>query len=113
MCIRDSYFPTVNGIVNGVQSQQPAGVSTASGTRASYGPSVSVSYLLFDVGGRRGTVAIAWETAFAEAYTHNRTVQATVLQVEQAYFGYVGARALRDAQRTSVRDAQASYGAAR
>jgi TolC family type I secretion outer membrane protein len=119
---RGSYWPTVDGVVNAARSDQPAGAAGqsggaagagAGGPRSTYGPSLSLNYQLLDFGGRRGAVATARETAFAAAYTHNRVVQTTVLQVEQAYFGYVGARALRDAQRTSVAEAQASYDAAR
>jgi TolC family type I secretion outer membrane protein len=110
---RGSYFPTLNGVVNGTKAEQPTGVQPVARTRTSYGPSLSANYLVLDIGGRGGTVENARETAFATAYTHNRTVQQTVLQVEQAYFGYVGSRALRDAQRTSVQEAQAGYEAAR
>ncbi|HKG95813.1 MAG TPA: TolC family protein, partial [Gemmatimonadaceae bacterium] len=120
---RASYLPAVSGVVTGSRSQQPAAATSSSsssssstaaaGPRTSYVPSVSLSYLLFDVGGRSGTVDNARETAFALAFTHNQVLQATVLQVEQAYFGYAGARALRDAQRESVREARASYDAAR
>ncbi|HKG94657.1 MAG TPA: TolC family protein, partial [Gemmatimonadaceae bacterium] len=118
---RASYLPTVSGVVTGSRSEQPAAATSnssssstaAAGARTSYVPSLSLSYLLFDVGGRSGTVDNARETAFALAFTHNQVLQTTVLQVEQAYFGYAGARALRDAQRESVREARASYDAAR
>ena len=110
---RGAYFPTVTGFVDGGRSQQPGAANTVAGPRSSYGPSLSVNYLLFDFGGRRATVQGARESAFAVAYTHNRVVQSTVLQVEEAYFGYVSTRALRDAQRSAVAEAQASYNAAR
>ena len=112
---RANYFPTVNGVVTAGRSEQPAagGGVGLGGVRTSYGPSVSLNYLLFDFGGRGGTVQGARETAFAQAYTHNRVLQTTVLQVEQAYFTYVAARALHDAQRTAVQEAQTSHDAAR
>ena len=110
---RTTYVPTVNGVISDGRSDPPGGGETAGGLRTSYGASLSLAYLLFDFGGRSGTVASARNSAFADAYTHNRVVQTTVLQVEQGYFGYVGARALLEAQRVAVREAQASYDAAR
>jgi outer membrane protein len=117
---RSSYWPTLDGVVSAARSDQPVGAASqavgatgASGLRTSYGSSVSVGYLLLDFGGRRGAVNGARATAFAAAYAHNRAVQTTVLQAEQGYFSFVGARALRDGQRTSVLEAQASYDAAR
>ena len=110
---RASYFPTINGVMSGTRSDQPGGSATVAGLRTAYGPSLSLAYLVLDFGGRSGTVGSARETAFAEAYTHNRVVQTTVLQAQQAYFGYVASRALRDAQRVAVQEAQASYDAAR
>jgi outer membrane protein len=110
---RGAYFPTMTGVVDGGRADQPASGNAGAGLRTSYGPSLSLHYLLLDFGGRRGTVQNARESTFAVAYTHNRVVQSTVLQVEEAYFGYVSARGLRDAQRAALVEAQASYEAAR
>ena len=112
---RASYLPVVNGLVAGPRSaQSSAGAGAAGGfdARTSYVPSVSLSYALFDFGARSGSVRSAREMAFASAYTHNRVIQTTVLQVEAAYFAYASARGLREAQATSVQEAQASYAAA-
>lgn len=111
---RAAYWPQVNGAATAGRADQPGGSATSlTGPRTTYAPSLSLSYLLFDLGGRGGTVESARQGAFAQAYTHNRVVQTTVLQAEEAYFAYAGARALRDAQRVSVREAQASFDAAR
>jgi TolC family type I secretion outer membrane protein len=117
---RGAYFPTVDGAVTAVRTTQPATATSASGgptvlvenTRSSILPTLNVNYLLFDVGGRAGRVASARENAFALDFTHNATIRNTVLQVEQAYFTYVGTRALLEAQRQSVQDALTSYRAA-
>lgn len=116
---RGSFLPTVDAVVNATRSSQPAATSSGNGgtviidrTRTSVAPAISVNYLLFDLGGRGGRVAAARENAFALGFTHNATIRNTVLQVEQAYFTYVGTRALLEAQRTSVQEALASYRAA-
>lgn len=116
---RASWLPTIDGTVNAVTSRQPsANASSSSGVsfsrpRSQFGPSLSLNYLVLDVGGRTGSVEAARQSAFALDFTHNATVTNTVLAVEQAYFAYVGTRALLAAQQTSVREAQASYDAAR
>lgn len=131
---RSSYFPSVSGAVIASRALSASSASGGSasavgsdstnssttglgaggstGARTTYGSSLSLSYLVFDFGARNGIVEEARETAFATAYTHNRVVQTTVLQVEQAFFQYAGTQAIRDAQRTSVAEAQTSYNAA-
>lgn len=116
---RGSYLPTVDAAVTATRSSQPAATSSGNGgtviidrTRSSIAPALSVNYLLFDIGGRGGRVAAARENAFALGFSHNAAVRNTVLQVERAYFTYVSARALLEAQRTSVQEALTSYRAA-
>jgi outer membrane protein len=57
-------------------------------------------------------VANARETAYAMSFTHNATIQSTVLGVEQAFYTYVAARAVLEADQVSVREARVSYDAA-
>lgn len=110
---RATFWPTLTGVYSATRSESPSGGFSLFAERTVYGPSASITWLLFDIGGRSGSVANARATAFAAAYTHNRAIQTTVVQVEQSYFGFVSARALRDAQLASVQEAQASYDATR
>jgi outer membrane protein TolC len=89
-----------------------SGLALGGAQRVTFSPSVTLSYLLFDVGGRAGTVGAARETASAVGFTRDVTVQTTLLQAEQAYFGYQAARALSDAQEANVQTAAASRDAA-
>jgi TolC family type I secretion outer membrane protein len=116
---RASWLPTIDGAVNAITSRQPsANASSLSGgalsrPRSQVVPSLNLNYLVLDLGGRAGSVEAARQNAFALDFTHNATVKNTVLQVEQAYFAYVGTRALHAAQETSVQEARASFDAAR
>ena len=116
---RATWLPTIDGAVNATHSLTPsANASSQTGValnraRSALAPSLNINYLVLDLGGRAGSVEAARQSAFALDFTHNATVANTVLQVEQAYFAYVGTRALEAAQQTSVREAQASYAAAR
>lgn len=80
--------------------------------RSQYGPTIGLTYLVWDFGGRAGNIDIARQTAIAADLSHNVTVQNTILQVESALFVDLGSRALRDAQRATVDEATASLSAA-
>jgi outer membrane protein TolC len=80
--------------------------------RTQYGPSVTLSQLVLDFGGRNGTIEAARQTAIAADFTHNATVQNTILVVETAAFSYLATRALRDAQRSAIAEATANLAAA-
>jgi outer membrane protein len=129
---RGALFPTVNGNVslsrassttgaggtNGTGTTPDSlgngtrGVTSASATRTQLAPSVSLSYLVFDFGGRAGTIETAKQQAIAADLNHNATIQNVVLQAESALFSFLATRALRDAQRTAVEEARADTAAA-
>jgi outer membrane protein TolC len=91
------------------------GTSTTSGsgtTRAQLTPAISLSYLVFDVGGRSGSIEAAKQRAISSDLQHNTTVQNVVLQVESALFSFIATRALREAQLVAVQESQADTAAA-
>jgi outer membrane protein TolC len=88
------------------------GTRTTSGSRSQLTTSATLSYLLFDLGGRSGSIEEARQRAIAADLTHNATVHDVILQVESALFSYLATRALRDAQEESVREAIADTAAA-
>jgi len=75
-------------------------------------PTLNLSWLLFDFGGRSGSVGAAREALLAADWTHNATLQNVVLDVEQAYFDYLGTKALVGAQQTTLKEAQTNLAAA-
>lgn len=129
---RGSLYPSVNASVTAARSQNTAGASglnggiggtggvDSTGTRVNVGAgsarnqlttSVSLSYLLFDFGGRAGTIEEAKQRAIAANLTHNATVSDVVLQAESSLFTYLATRALRDAQVLAVQEAAADTAA--
>ena len=86
--------------------------NSGSVTRTLLTPTIQLSYLLFDLGGRAGTIEAAKQRAIAANLTHNATVANAVLQVESNLFTYLAAKATRDAQVESVREAEADLAAA-
>ena len=77
-----------------------------------YGPTLAASWLLFDFGGRSGSVGAARDALLAADWTHNATLQSVVLAVEQAYLLYLGTKGLLDAQQTTLAEAQTNLDAA-
>lgn len=59
-----------------------------------YGPSVSLSYILFDFGVRSSQVQAAEYRLLAANLSHNRVLQDVVLLVEQSYYQLIGVEAL-------------------
>jgi outer membrane protein TolC len=109
---KGQYYPTITllGTAEALKSA-PSNVP-ASFTRQFASGSASLSWLLFDFGGRSGAVGVAREALLAADWTHNATLQNVVLAVQQAYFQYMGTKALLVAQRTTVKEAQTNLAAA-
>ena len=121
---RGALLPSIDASVSsGRSSSAPGSVAslgsgndittrTASGSRSQLTTSATLSYLLFDLGGRSGSIEEAKQRAIAADLTDNATVHDVILQVESALFSYLATRALRDAQEESVREAIADTAAA-
>jgi outer membrane protein TolC len=121
---RGALFPTLDGGItagrsfNGSNTGVPLGTTgdptarSVTGDRSQLTTSASLTYLLFDLGGRRASIEQAKQRAIAADLTHNATVHDVILQVESALFSYLATRALRDAQRETVREAAADTAAA-
>jgi outer membrane protein TolC len=109
---RGAYLPTIDGEVTGTRLKTVASQGRSAVTQSVLSPSLSLTYLLFDFGGRSGTVGAARNVLVAANYTHNATLQDVVLQIQTAYFQYIATRALLQAQRTTAREAQTNLEAA-
>lgn len=109
---KGQYYPTVavNGTYQTLKTV-PSNVPVSQ-TRKFYGATLIASWLLFDFGGRSGSIGAAREALLAADWTHNATLQTVVLGVEQAYFLYMGTKALLGAQQTTLTEAQTSLEAA-
>ena len=106
------YYPNLSLDVNATTLKTAATAGRVSVRQRLYGPTLSVSWLLLDFGGRSGSVAGAREALLAADWTHNAVIQNVVLDVETAYFQYLATRALLAAQQTTLREAQANLEAA-
>jgi outer membrane protein len=109
---RGAYLPTVDGDVTATRLKTVASQGRSAVTQSVLSPSLNLSYLLFDFGGRSGNIGAARNALLAANFTHNATLQAVILQIQTAYFEYVANRALLEAQQTTTREARANLAAA-
>jgi outer membrane protein len=109
---RGAYYPTIDGDVTGTRLKTTASQGRSAVTQSVFNPSVSISYLLFDFGGRSGNVGTARNELIATNFAHNASLQAVVLEIQRSYFEYIANQALLAAQHTTVREAKANLAAA-
>jgi len=109
---QSTYYPEIDlgATLNRTRQATQGGRTIFNST--TFGPSVTISYLLFDFGGRAAQVEGAREALIAADFSHNQQIQNTILQTEQAFFGFMDAKALLDAQAATLKERQASLDAA-
>src|SRR5207244_9615724 len=110
---KGQYYPSI--AVNGTGTVIHRTVASAGQQAVDqkfYGPSVTASWLLFDFGGRSGSIGVAREALLAADWTHHATLQTVVLGVQQPYFLHLGTKRLLDAQQTTLAEAQTNLDAA-
>ena len=109
---RAGYWPQIS-VAYGLERTTTTTSTGATGPyETDYGPSLSLSYLLWDFGARSGTVDAAKFSLTAAELDANQTVQDLILTVEQDYYQVLGLQALQDADTQNVHDATASLDAA-
>jgi outer membrane protein TolC len=109
---RGAWLPTIDGNVSGDRIKTVASQGRTAVQQSVLTPSVTLSYLLFDFGGRTGAIESARQQLLTAGFTHNATIQDVVLQIQVAYFQYLADRSLVEAQRTTLAEAQANLEAA-
>jgi TolC family type I secretion outer membrane protein len=109
---KGAYYPQVN---------IGAGVSRAEGSLAngaisyfqrSYAPTADLSWLLYDFGGREAALAEKRQALLTADWLHNASIQNVILEVQQAFFDYVSAKALLTAQEATVKEAETNLASA-
>lgn len=99
-----SYLPTLTGPISVSSSRNQTGATATETSQHSIG--VTVSYLLFDFGGRAAGVENAKQVLVAANATRDETLQAVYLNTVQSYYTLLSARA-------SVQSFQVAEAAAR
>jgi outer membrane protein TolC/biotin carboxyl carrier protein len=109
---RGAWLPSVDGDVSAARLKTTASQGRSAVQQSVLTPSVTLSYLLFDFGGRSGRVEGARQRLLSAGFTQNATIQDVVLQIQISYFQYLASRALLQAQQTTLAEADTNLMAA-
>ncbi len=102
---RGAYFPTIDASGSAAHGQQPTGDQQGDAIYTTYGPALTLNYLLLDFGGRGAQVEEARQSLLAADWSHNAMVQDVILGVQETYVQYQDAKAQLAAARTNVTQA--------
>lgn len=91
---RSDDFPQISALISGQRNESGGQTGNQNPWLTRYGPSVTLSYLLFDFGVGDSRVRAAEYQALAASLAQNRVLQDVVFQVEQAYYRLLGTEQL-------------------
>lgn len=91
---RSDDLPQISALISAQRSETGGQTGNQNPWLPRYGPSVTLSYLLFDFGVGDSRVKAAEYQALAAALAQNRVLQDVVFQVEQAYYRLLGTEQL-------------------
>ena len=111
---RSEWLPTLELDANLTRQKQTVNGSTGRFTllQTTYGPALTLNYLLFDFGGRGADVEEARQALYVANWSHNAAIEDTILLVERQYYAYLNAKAQAAAAEISLEDAQENLNAA-
>jgi outer membrane protein TolC len=110
---QSSYFPRIEATANAARQKAAFAGGKFIVDQTTLNPLATLSFLLFDFGGRKAATDSARETLQAANWTQNAAIQNVILLVEKSYYQYLAAKALLKAQEASLKGAQANHDAAR
>jgi outer membrane protein len=109
---RSEYYPTLELDTLAERRKESFAAGKIDFRQTTITPTLNLSWTVLDLGGRSARVDEARQTLIAADWTHDATLQNVVLQVEQAYFQFLNAKALLTAEQSTIASAKASLEAA-
>ena len=106
------YLPAVSLDGSITKLKTPPSQGRTAVTQSIYGPTLNLSWLLLDFGGRSGSIASARDQLLAADWSHNAAIQDVILTVQITYFNYIGTRALLASDRATLAEADSNLAAA-
>jgi outer membrane protein len=110
---KGSYYPQLNATLGtsyiSGQSDNGATSYNQRDTLASLG----LNWLIYDFGGREASLDEAREALIAADWAHNTVIQNIIFAVENAYYNYVTAKALLEAQQATYKEAETNLAASK
>jgi outer membrane protein TolC len=109
---KGEYYPLVGATagLDRLHGQSQEGL--VSYNERNYSAGLQLNWLLFDFGVRDAAVAEAREALISADWAHNAMIQSVILLVEKAYYNYVTAKALFEAEQATYKEAKTNLDAA-
>lgn len=109
---RAAYYPELDLGANLSRAKQTAVGGRFVSQTTVYGPTLSLTYLLLDFGGRKGDAEEALERLHAADWLHNTAIQNVALEVQIAYYDYLASKAQLEAAEAATKAARTNLDAA-
>jgi outer membrane protein len=109
---RSAYYPRLDLSADMARTKQSALGGQFDYQQTSYGPTVDLSWLVLDLGGRAADAEAARLALLAADWSHTAAVQNVILGVQQTFVAYLNSKAQLEAARTNVTQAQTAHDAA-
>ena len=109
---RSAYLPEVGLDVAGARARTAGFGGRFTNVGTTWGPALTVDWILLDFGEREGDVEAGRREALARVWRHGETVQRAILRVTEAYYTYLNAKAQLEAARTGEEEARTNLEAA-
>lgn len=97
-----AYYPTIS-LSNLYRTSQASTSGGASSASEAYTSLANLSFTIFNFGKREGAVQAARDTLSAVGYNYRTTADGVILGVKQAYYVYLGAKALVKVREETVK----------
>jgi outer membrane protein TolC len=102
---RGDYYPKISATATGSHLEVFTEQTGKDDSMNSFLPELELSWLLFDFGGRKASVAEKQKALLVADFTHNAAIQDSVFLVLQTYFQYTNAKVLLTASQSSLKEA--------
>lgn len=106
------FYPTVDLAADLSKNHGSAVGGRFSFDQKSSSPGVAIAYVLYDFGKRTADSEEARQALLSANWTHNAAIQTVILEVQQAYYQFVNAKALLKAEQQAVDLARTNVDAA-
>lgn len=110
---QSAYYPEVNLLAEIARAKGSAVGGRFTFQQDTFQPAALIHYVLYDFGKRRSDVDEARKLLLSADFRHNAAVEDLILEVQQAYYAYIGSKSLLQAQEVSVESARTALDAAK
>jgi outer membrane protein len=110
---KGSYYPQLDATAGTSYISGHSDNGTKSYNQRDTLASLGLNWLIFDFGGREAALDEAREALITADWSHNTVIQNIIFTVENAYYNYVTAKALLEAQQATYKEAETNLEASK